>query len=367
MGMGDYGCRIVTGMIILFASVAFCAELSEEFDVKVPLDGYVTGASSITLIVESTSTSLEVKLNGKKIEPFAGSDRYSDFSHGRIDLVPGSNALTVGSGSAEKSITIKRMPYFSSGELNGEKTDEFHEAGHDGTCRQCHELTVNESTRKPVSRQDSICNECHARKTQAEYLHGPLGAYRCFTCHQEKSEEGKGRFAVIQKESELCGKCHETALKTKKKAFVHGPLGAGYCGVCHDPHGSGYKYQLHADEPSLCFNCHEDMKKETETSVTIHAVIQVQGCTVCHDPHSADDRFFLKTTPNELCWNCHDKKIYAHLKHPIFNHPVEKVQDPLDKESEMSCVSCHAPHFSNAKGLLKAGDYQKLCSKCHSI
>jgi predicted CXXCH cytochrome family protein len=71
----------------------------------------------------------------------------------------------------------------------------------------------------------------------------------------------------------------------------------------------------------------------------------------CHDPHVSKTKGLLRKEPRALCADCHD----APTPKPKFVHqPFENGE----------CLSCHAPHASGNKGLLvRAG--KANCFECH--
>jgi predicted CXXCH cytochrome family protein len=48
-----------------------------------------------------------------------------------------------------------------------------------------------------------------------------------------------------------------------------------------------------------------------------------------------------------------------------FCHAVSGTMSHQHKAIEQGCTSCHQPHVSNAKFLLKADSVEQLCAKCH--
>ena len=61
------------------------------------------------------------------------------------------------------------------------------------------------------------------------------------------------------------------------------------------------------------------------------------------------------------CLSCHDKELEKN--HPIYDHPVIADSDPINKDREFNCVSCHEVHISDTKQLLKK---EASCKACHT-
>lgn len=109
-----------------------------------------------------------------------------------------------------------------------------------------------------------------------------------------------------------------------------------------------------ANMPSYrkCITCHEHEGLRQETmSPDAHAPFRKQQCGSCHDPHTSNYKFLIKEEVGALCKSCHTKR--AEMQE-VYHLPVE----------EGDCTSCHDPHFSKNKHLLiaKQGD---LCFTCH--
>lgn len=126
-----------------------------------------------------------------------------------------------------------------------------------------------------------------------------------------------------------------------------------------------------------CIECHADVLEK----VGRHEAA-VYGCDSCHAGHegSSDRPANLLGAVNDLCLQCHDleKVTECHpgpgkkkCGHPIFGHPVSGPRDPLYKDKEFNCASCHNPH-SAQMGKLFRYDYSEgsryqgnFCVVCH--
>lgn len=100
-------------------------------------------------------------------------------------------------------------------------------------------------------------------------------------------------------------------------------------------------------------HAHSEMAKEIGKARFKHAPVR-RGCTSCHNPHNSTHKHLLRKTTKSLCVGCHTSikdSMNAKVKH-----------GPMDMGR--SCVSCHDPHASNVQRLLVAKPY-KLCVRCH--
>ena len=149
----------------------------------------------------------------------------------------------------------------------------------------------------------------------------------------------------------------------------------------------------------LCLGCHDDMPKKMGD--TPHKAVET-GCATCHDVVGAKATPFLRAEVNSLCLACHHlpqlppgsklpdsvaivpgytvpgsalpkvKQLNLDARgkgHPIANHPVDGVPDPLKKDRTLNCLSCHVPHGGPSPKLLafvlKPGE--GVCQQCHKM
>lgn len=214
------------------------------------------------------------------------------------------------------------------------------------------------------------CELCHPTqfKSYSKSVHaklsvsGPASENACETCHgpgRLHVEKGGGRgvniFAFNNKvsakaKSARCLQCHEeTRQLTHWDLSKHSSEGIA-CTDCHDPH-NGKPDFLKEQQPTLCFQCHKDIRSQVNR-MSHHPIIEgLIKCTDCHDPHGTFGEHQLRAdSVNELCYKCHaDKRGPFMFEHP----PVEE-----------NCLNCHTPHGSNHPKLL-VRDVPYLCQSCH--
>ncbi len=168
--------------------------------------------------------------------------------------------------------------------------------------------------------------------------HDPYVKKECNKCH---SEQHMGR--MVADEPQMCYNCHENRARHRYK---HGPAGAGYCSACHEPHKSGYNNLLLADGNNLCFSCHE---QSTIAQDNLHRNQNPRTkCVDCHNAHSSENHGVLQSG---ACYSCHDKKI---SQNKYMHGPV----------AGNYCATCHQRHDSPARHLLLA-EGNNLCLGCH--
>jgi predicted CXXCH cytochrome family protein len=130
-------------------------------------------------------------------------------------------------------------------------------------------------------------------------------------------------------------------------AHVHGPLSEKACDACHGIDVGGHRFPLKREGNANCTFCHAVEK----TASHQHKPLQ-DGCITCHEPHSSPTKFLLKAdNVEQLCLKCHkvELKKFAH--------------DPFAKGQ---CTLCHEPHQSNFVKLLRGGNGKDHCYSCHT-
>jgi predicted CXXCH cytochrome family protein len=206
--------------------------------------------------------------------------------------------------------------------------------------------------------------------------------------------------------AELCYTCHAELKAKFSQGEVHAPVKMGQCDLCHSPHAARFPKLLRFKGADLCYVCHAD-KKETFTSKTAHTPVKRGQCLNCHDPHASPNKNLLAKAGADLCLSCHQKVKNAPRKvkhmpfesgdclqcHQAHTSPVKnlllkpaaqlcqechQVSDPRIARvhqpfniATASCVSCHAPHGSDNKGLIKTVEHEPFaqgrCSTCHQV
>ena len=200
---------------------------------------------------------------------------------------------------------------------------------------------------------EKVCFKCHKKETYSKkVVHKPLAAGKCGSCHNTHV----ARFAGLLNESgaDLCFSCHKKAQKTFQQGIVHQPVIQGECLVCHDPHASQSRGLLKGKSlAESCFKCHADLPRKYKVT---HNPYARGKCSTCHLPHQSENILLLKKEPDKLCAGCHKNK---DMQSSHKNFPG-KVKD---------CLSCHNPHGSNRKKLVRNvlhKPFAKGCNECHA-
>lgn len=149
-------------------------------------------------------------------------------------------------------------------------------------------------------------------------------------------------------QSAACLRCHAASVELALwDQGIHGRRDVA-CASCHRIH-QGFSPVTVATE--VCYGCHRDVKvamgKQSRHPVKEGKV----ACASCHNPHGTLAKHLVREdTVNQLCYGCHADKRGPYLwEHP----PVEE-----------DCTICHTPHGSRHKKLL-VQKVPNLCQSCH--
>ena len=146
----------------------------------------------------------------------------------------------------------------------------------------------------------------------------------------------------------VTAECHA---KFTDAAQIHRPIAEKACDACHGDDIGGHKYPLKRGKTETCTFCHA----VAGTATHQHAPLKdgQGGCGSCHDPHVSQTKFLLKAdNVEQLCASCHKNK--PELK-KFAHEPFAKGQ----------CTLCHEPHQSASAKLLRGGSGNDHCFACH--
>jgi predicted CXXCH cytochrome family protein len=257
-----------------------------------------------------------------------------------------------------------------------------HTAFKTGKCSSCHNPHAARHAKLLADEPGALCLSCHSdiKKAVSGVLpHQPAAGGECLGCHDAHASDLPGN--LKQPMSTLCVSCHPAVSDWLKRPNQHAPVAAKQCLKCHNPHGgTGNVGLLVNNVPTLCFGCHQ----QDQTFQTAHKGYNLSkaDCTTCHDPHASGSKgllmanqhapfkggrcndchesgaqaggsFAIAGSVSTLCLKCHSS-INAETKQDFHKH----------LEGESSCTNCHNPHASNGASLL-AAEQKDLCTKCH--
>jgi DmsE family decaheme c-type cytochrome len=225
-------------------------------------------------------------------------------------------------------------------------SDEF--VGQD-TCAGCHEEVTKGFAENP--------------HTKLAEMHGKNGV-TCESCHGpgKAHVDGGGDVtkifnpakATAKEVDAKCLSCHRGE-HSNFEHTAHGEANVS-CTGCHSVHHSEDKEQLlKATQPTLCFQCHTDVKPEF--NMPFHHKVEegVVKCSDCHDPHGTFNRKNLRASSQQdaVCTKCHTETAGPF----VYEHAVVKTE---------GCVACHFPHGGPNPRLLNRANVNTICLQCHS-
>ncbi len=215
-------------------------------------------------------------------------------------------------------------------------------------CAACHQTEAN-----------GFANNPHAKMV---FLHGDKGV-TCENCHGpgEAHVESGGttrmfdfNTAPAKAVDAQCLSCHAGAHPNFLRS-PHARAGVS-CTSCHSIHAAKTEVSLlKAPQPTLCYQCHTDIKPQFDMPFHHPVNEGVVKCTDCHDPHGTFGNHQLRSTAdqNMICTKCHTEVAGPF----VYEHPVVKTE---------GCLACHSPHGSPNARLLNVSNLNSLCLQCHS-
>ncbi len=249
-------------------------------------------------------------------------------------------------------------------------------------CHTPHDPKTN-ATRLKAKDLDTLCSQCHAADRQKKIAdqmkmgntHPPFKKAWCTACHDPHASDNPVMLRLP--ETDVCITCHNMYARFGTKQVQHAPFARQACLGCHDPHASPNPNHTRWPLPYLCFNCHPTAARDMEMAV-LHPPFSQAWCTNCHNPHATNWPRMIKSADDskqpfvDVCLSCHGGgpmgrvgKIDLHASHPvgISARDGREIIDPISGR-QLSCISCHNPHGSNAPRMLRR-DNDYLCLGCH--
>lgn len=136
----------------------------------------------------------------------------------------------------------------------------------------------------------------------------------------------------------------------KQSVSVHRPVHAQRCTFCHKQTRVNEHTFVPVDKTNQgCFTCHR-----SRPGLHKHkGVVANWNCLSCHQPHQSSRKHLLRKPAQQLCRSCHQT---YHRKTMVSAHkPVH----------EGKCLSCHRPHLPNRRSQLMRQPSHQLCVSCH--
>ncbi len=227
-------------------------------------------------------------------------------------------------------------------------------------CATCHDAAALGGSHHGFDLRGTDCTSCHDPHGSAsdplmrERVHAPFAEGACDLCHGKPETPRELPRTIV----ELCRECHDE--KGSGSAAEHW-LGQGVaCTSCHSPHAGLEPAMVRSHARALCLECHVAIREQLGKGFSVHPIAADEGrCTACHRLHDAPSSPLLQAAPERVCAGCHEQ-------HARFAHPMgPNVPDPRDSSRTVDCLSCHDPHASGERMLLRASPERELCVGCH--
>lgn len=217
------------------------------------------------------------------------------------------------------------------------------------TCATCHDAEAKGFGSNPHSK---LAEEHGKSAVTCEACHGPGRAH--VESGGDKAKIFDPATATPKEVDATCLGCHAGTHPNYLRS-PHYKAGVG-CVSCHSIHGGSDKEQLlKAAQPTLCFQCHTDVKPSFDMPFHHRVNEGLIKCSDCHDVHGTFENNNLKNTAdqNMICTKCHTE-----TRGPfVYEHAVVKAE---------GCLGCHTPHGSQNARLLNMPNINTLCNQCHS-
>ncbi len=199
-------------------------------------------------------------------------------------------------------------------------------------------------------------------------------ASKCLACHSLKAAGHPDKKQKSTLKAYNCLKCHKT---TVDYGYLHAPVAAGDCLSCHNPHAS--KNSMYIDRQGakiICYKCHSSVVRKTDT--VLHGPVKNDKCQLCHTPHGSyfpnllkgeySTKYFNDYTADtyKFCFRCHkiDLLLYPTTSYNTNFRDGKKNLHYLHthRPRGIACKLCHRVHASRQPELMadkvKFGDWQ---------
>lgn len=184
------------------------------------------------------------------------------------------------------------------------------------------------------------CVDCHGTKQHAEWsasTHAMEGL-TCTDCHTIHSRTNP---------LNSCKSCHQEVY-AEFELPSHHPVREGkmLCVDCHDPHAATeLQLKTHTRLNDLCYSCHQSKEGPF---IFEHEPV-VEDCRLCHRAHGAVAENLLTANEPMLCYQCHEVHFHAGLVSP--DGPTDvggtEFENPYGEHSmnvafTSRCSQCHS-------------------------
>jgi predicted CXXCH cytochrome family protein len=157
-------------------------------------------------------------------------------------------------------------------------------------------------------------------------------------------------------QQKTCYSCHKAAAQKYDLKFKHDPVAKENCERCHVRHGFSNSLILKTTGKALCTGCHANFDTALAGLTSIHPAVKEALCTTCHNPHASNRKGLLREVDNDIaCFVCHTA-LADTTSHPKAHVPF----------AQRDCAACHVAHGGSDPKLLR-GTVDDVCKKCHDV
>ncbi|MBK7876251.1 MAG: cytochrome c3 family protein [Planctomycetes bacterium] len=237
-------------------------------------------------------------------------------------------------------------------------------------CLACHPAHGNAAPAKPNPSTPTGKDGAPASANAAPKTHSsltPAAPELCLRCHDVKKggfTDKHDGFDVSRSDCNSCHSPHASKAKGLVRPVVHKPAADHDCASCHlEPDEMSAEQKalaippLRAPAEKLCKLCHADRMTDFAGRPGAHPPVKEGKCLSCHAAHASEHKGLLLADANATCASCHDLK----AKLEPLTLPNRTPHPPV---MDGKCLDCHDPHGGADKTLL-VKDQRELCASCH--
>ena len=144
--------------------------------------------------------------------------------------------------------------------------------------------------------------------------------------------------------------CLDCHAEVSSEKHVHRPIRWGNCKLCHiQSEPLLHRFTPPKDMGAVCNECHLLPERNS-----MHAPVRNGECLSCHKPHQSEQRYLMRLSKEtDLCGQCHIDQVGTNKK---FVHGPVAIG---------ACSLCHMPHSSTRPKLLRP-EKETACLNCHT-
>lgn len=240
------------------------------------------------------------------------------------------------------------------------------------------ELFVDTDFFKGSVHGSNRCTDCHTDIEEVPHRKEGLATVDCVTCHEKLTEDDT---TASKRRNSLFGGSPPKRVVTYTKEYqvsAHGDKKVknnAKCATCHTAHyvypsedSRAKTYRLNS--PEVCGACHEKALKQYRQSMHGAALKRPwkgdsATCSDCHTSHQINDITKLPAhrVITEGCGQCHEAELDGYMASPHGQFAWHGHEDAP------KCVDCHNSHtitlIDNPKSPVNIKNLVKTCSECH--